>query len=560
MSDQRDEQLFALEHQVALLTKRVYQLELAQQGKPAEAPPLPIHLQPLPPPAPEKEPDGEIPEQPEPAPPPPPPEDSADWEGRFGTNWLNRAGVLLIVIGIVLFLGYAMNDMGPPGRVAIASLTGAAMLAVGYWFEAKGGWRPWSLVMLAGGFAVLYTTAYAAHAVRAAQVISNTNVGVALQTAIAVAAIWQAIRFSSERATMVAFLAAFLGVLSSEGDALRFAGSLPLTLGGLWLGVRGNWETLPWSIWFYSWSIGLATGAKLGESAAYGQPVAWFYLAIFAAYEIWSRTRAERAWHPLFQLLNIGAFFLCSTQATTLDTEEHLFRIIGLLAITGLASSVLRYGLQVRREALSEGLTLAASALAIGKFLGERDPLLACLVILGCALAALAWNRRQPTFVLTIAAELTLAVIAVALMFIFPDSRALTASPLIIRQALPHILILMGALFAAGRLFTETPWPSWLGLVVLAEATLWTVPKTVGTILLALEAIMAVAIGLRLNRRPIRLGGLALFAFSILKVFLYDLSELSTLPRILSFLVLGALLLGASWAYTRYRRELQKYL
>jgi len=81
-----------------------------------------------------------------------------------------------------------------------------------------------------------------------------------------------------------------------------------------------------------------------------------------------------------------------------------------------------------------------------------------------------------------------------------------------------------------------------------------------GTILLALEAIIAVAAGLYLDRRPIRLGGLALFAFAVLKVFLYDLATLDTLPRIFSFIVLGALLLGASWGYTRYRRELQRYL
>jgi uncharacterized membrane protein len=86
------------------------------------------------------------------------------------------------------------------------------------------------------------------------------------------------------------------------------------------------------------------------------------------------------------------------------------------------------------------------------------------------------------------------------------------------------------------------------------------VPSAFGTILLSVEAIAAVAIGLALDRRPIRLGGLALFAFSVLKVFFYDLAELDTLPRIFSFIVLGALLLGASWGYTRYRRELQKYL
>ena len=90
--------------------------------------------------------------------------------------------------------------------------------------------------------------------------------------------------------------------------------------------------------------------------------------------------------------------------------------------------------------------------------------------------------------------------------------------------------------------------------------TLVTIPKTMGTIVLAFEAILAVAAGLYLVRRPIRLGGIALFLFSILKVFVYDLSELDTLPRIFSFIVLGLLLISASWGYTKYREQLQKYL
>jgi uncharacterized membrane protein len=51
-----------------------------------------------------------------------------------------------------------------------------------------------------------------------------------------------------------------------------------------------------------------------------------------------------------------------------------------------------------------------------------------------------------------------------------------------------------------------------------------------------------------------------LFTFCIFKLFLYDLRELDTPNRILSFVVLGLLLIGVSWMYTRYRERIQRYL
>jgi uncharacterized membrane protein len=153
-----------------------------------------------------------------------------------------------------------------------------------------------------------------------------------------------------------------------------------------------------------------------------------------------------------------------------------------------------------------------------------------------------------------------LALLTLVTLITFPETKLISAAPLRIHLALPQTLTLIVCLFAAGRWFTTTPWPSWAALAGVAVVTLVTIPKTMGTIVLAFEAILAVAAGLYLVRRPIRLGGIALFLFSILKVFVYDLSELDTLPRIFSFIVLGLLLISASWGYTKYREQLQKYL
>lgn len=53
----------------------------------------------------------------------------------------------------------------------------------------------------------------------------------------------------------------------------------------------------------------------------------------------------------------------------------------------------------------------------------------------------------------------------------------------------------------------------------------------------------------------VRLGGLALLAVAIVKVWTYDLSELEELARALSFVALGLLLLSGAFAYQRFKPE-----
>jgi hypothetical protein len=74
------------------------------------------------------------------------------------------------------------------------------------------------------------------------------------------------------------------------------------------------------------------------------------------------------------------------------------------------------------------------------------------------------------------------------------------------------------------------------------------------------EGLGLLAAGFMLRERVLRLEGLSMLLVCILKLFLYDLRNLETLPRILSFIALGAIMLGVSWIYTRFRNQLRKLL
>jgi hypothetical protein len=101
---------------------------------------------------------------------------------------------------------------------------------------------------------------------------------------------------------------------------------------------------------------------------------------------------------------------------------------------------------------------------------------------------------------------------------------------------------------------------SLLGSVLLAALLFYEVSGSVLTMAWSVEAVALIAAGFPLRDRLQRLSGLLLFMICILKLFLYDLRQLETINRIISFIVLGVILVSVSWIYTRFRDRIQHYL
>jgi uncharacterized membrane protein len=69
----------------------------------------------------------------------------------------------------------------------------------------------------------------------------------------------------------------------------------------------------------------------------------------------------------------------------------------------------------------------------------------------------------------------------------------------------------------------------------------------------SLTGLASLVYGLVRDDRRFRLGGLALLGIAVFKVFFYDLAELESIYRVLSFIALGLLLLVGAFAYQRVR-------
>jgi hypothetical protein len=101
---------------------------------------------------------------------------------------------------------------------------------------------------------------------------------------------------------------------------------------------------------------------------------------------------------------------------------------------------------------------------------------------------------------------------------------------------------------------------SLLGTVLLAALLYGRVSGGLFTVALGLQGLALLGAGFPLRERILRLQGLALLLACILKLFVYDLRNLETMYRILSFIALGLIMLCVSWIYTRFREHVQRLL
>ena len=58
-------------------------------------------------------------------------------EETLGTNWLNKLGITILVLGLALFGIYELGQLGPAGKVGLSFVVSLALLAGGVFFEKR---------------------------------------------------------------------------------------------------------------------------------------------------------------------------------------------------------------------------------------------------------------------------------------------------------------------------------------------------------------------------------------------------------------------------------------
>jgi uncharacterized membrane protein len=185
---------------------------------------------------------------PPPAPPPSPPAftpaRSLSIEERLGQNWLNKLGIVILVIGLALFLGYQLRTLGPLGKSLIGFALALVLLIGGLLLERRATYRIFARAAIGGGWALTFFVTFALYHLPAMQVLQSQTLDLVLMFLVAAAMVAHSLHYKSQVVTSLAFLLAFVTVGISEITLFSLVAGVVLALGLVVIAAREFWFEL----------------------------------------------------------------------------------------------------------------------------------------------------------------------------------------------------------------------------------------------------------------------------------------------------------------------------
>jgi uncharacterized membrane protein len=622
MANPQDE-LEALRAQVASLTARVHRLEQSARIEPSltagtvaapAQPPPPITRSPAEQPTitVSRE-DAERRATPTPPPPPmphiPPRRDigapkfaqtpqrsSESLEGTIGKLWLNRIGIVAILIGVAYFLKYAFDSgwIGPRGRVAIGLIAGIAVVVWSESFRRKGS-VAFSYSLKAVGIGILYLSLWAS-----SQYFHLVPASVAFVAMILVTAstITLALTQDAEILAVYAMIGGFsTPALVSTGEnheIILFSYVLLLDAAILAMVAFKPWRRIVWGAMLGTAVMYIGWAAQFYDSTERAVTIffASAFFAVFALVPLVAPLTHSR-WHrgmsitlSLLPLVNGAAFFLAlyvmyDSETVTLtwyalalaavylllssqfkrrvDSEPDVVKTVNLLHVAvAIAFITIAIPLKLDTHWITIGWLIESAVLL---FVAVKSDAHFLRVFAGCTLALgvcrllffdnfhtqmLVFNARFATFLVAIA--IMAGIVAAGERY--GSEREMPFVKL--AGAALNLLALIALTGEANDYFSRHIAETYQQRNMYEASRQLEIVRdfSFSAIWIVYGAALMI-IGFWKRSAFIRWQAMVLLAVTIGKVFLYDSRELQQIYRILSFIALGVMLMTISYAYHR---------
>ncbi len=505
----------------------------------------------------------------------------------LGGRVLAWAGGVAILFGIVFLLGIAIDRgwIDEPMRTVLGLLGSTSLLLAGVWLYERKGRTEAALAAVASALSGLYATLLVGTQIYD---LIPAEIGLACAGLVGIVGGALAIRWKSTIVAAIGILGALLAPVlvdaGASGLSLAFMAIALSAAVGVLLWQRWDWlalgafivsapQLVMWSVENYDERLLVTLGVLVGFWA--------LYVVAAIGYELRARTPDELPFASWLLLL-ANVVLVAGAGYFALDDAGHPSAAV--VWLLGFAAIHILLGTFALRQAVNReiGLLLVAVGLGLSAF-GFADALDGPALVIGwavqaVALAYLATRASREPGPFGSNAERLLIAAAAYLGLALGHVLAFEAPPSAILAGVDNLgdaLAGLGACAAAalyGRFALRDFDPlvaqicevvAAVALVYLASvAIIDTVGVTssgdsrqAGQVLLsafwALTGLGAVVYGLMRDVRRFRLGGLALLALAVAKVYTYDLAALEELARVLSFIALGLLLLVGAFAYQR---------
>jgi uncharacterized membrane protein len=198
-------------------------------------------------------------------------ERNPNMEKFIGENLMNKVGIAILVIGIGIFVKYAIDQdwIGPAGRVMIGILCGGILLGFAHYLRKE--FKPFSSVLIGGGVAILYLTITIAYKKYPEELHITQTAAFIFMVFITGFTVLFAIAYDRVEIAILAILGGFLSpfmVSSGEGNyKVLFSYLLILNCGMLILGYFKKWISL--NIICYVLTVLIYTGWLIKDNVLY---------------------------------------------------------------------------------------------------------------------------------------------------------------------------------------------------------------------------------------------------------------------------------------------------
>jgi len=500
---------------------------------------------------------------------------TSTFEADIGLKWFNKVGILALVIGIGFFIKYAFDNnwISYLTRIIIGVIIGLILIIGGELISKKEKYFDLGLVLAGGGFAITYFVIYSAYHFEKYRYSIGISqlLDIVLLTLVVICAIFFSLKDNSKIIASEAFFLGFItSLLSQNFELLTLIYGLILTIGLIIIVLYKKWSfigvggiiatylvylfwysdnkskffisTIFLIIYFIAYTLQSFLLSSDKNLKIESQNIAIIIInSVFFYFLYYLQIRRNYPdYNGLFTLI-LGIFYLIAYfVANKLNKEK--------LSATYLYLTILFVTLTIPIQ-LNNGITiiwaLETVILTVLSFKLNINSLRYSSYIVGAITAfktLMIDSWRLNKFVITNISGSTrfFSFLAAIITFYFVawylnrNKNCLTKN----EEFISNIYLWAGFILT-------------FFLVLLEMEKFWV---SLGWITLATIILL---FGFYFGKKQLRLQGIVLFGITTLKVFLYDTNSLDPLYRTISFIILGIILLLASFIYTKFKDKLK---
>lgn len=530
---------------------------------------------------------------------------SSNAEIRFGQKWLLIIGIVLTIFGIGYFLKYSFDKgwVGPAGRVAMAYLFGIGFLFAGNKFIQKN-FNKLGLYLYGGGIAVLYSSTFAAFQ---RYHLFNQVLSISLMILITMLASGLSVFYDTKWLAVLGLIGGFLTpILLSTGQDNQVALMLYMVIlnsGLLIIAFQKKWELLNilgfmftyilFSLWyadycldkfwttiiflniFYLMYIIIPFAYQLIKTTS--EKMNGFYIMILNSFFAFGygyfmiKQRFAIEWVSVITIL-YSIIFLSMANYLYKKNMHHIEGFILLISksiffliitvpimfsqhwitIFWMAQVIVLFwiGIRLNRHILVKG-SYVLFGITLYKFLFYDYSSIFKLRTYG-------WFIK-PTYGYMIVERYVTSFFLLAGIYIFARMVRKIADQYL-TKGLSWVLSEKSSIKDSSIIYAT--WGALVFIVLNIETATFFHDYLLGarfaaiSVLWTFFSVILMVEGLKNNNSILRKTSLVLFVITIIKVFFLDMSHISTPYRIISFVILGLVLIQVSYLYHRYKDKI----